>query len=68
MKSGLCLLGFLLLGSSVTGCASRNSPPPEFCAVAVAIYVGEEDVLSDKTADQILEHNMVGKRLCHWGE
>jgi len=36
--------------------------------VAVAIYVGEEDVLSDKTADQILEHNMVGKRLCHWGE
>ena len=43
----------LLLASSAIGCA-RSSPPPAFCAVALPIYVAEEDQFTDKTADQIL--------------
>jgi hypothetical protein len=34
--------------------------------VARAIYIGEEDVLSDQTARQILTHDEIGERLCGW--
>ncbi len=57
----------LLLASSAIGCAS-HSPPPAFCAVAAPIYVAQEDVFTDKTAEQVLEHNLIGQRLCRWGE
>lgn len=67
MKLGKRPLVALLLGLNVSGCAV-SSPPPAFCAVAVPIYVAEEDQFTDKTADQILEHNLVGKRLCRWEE
>lgn len=67
MKLGKRPLVALLLGLNVSGCAV-SSPPPAFCAVAVPIYVAEEDQFTDKTADQILEHNLVGQRLCKWGQ
>ena len=67
MKLDRCRLAVLVIASNVSGCAV-SSPPPAFCAVAVPIYVAEEDQFTDKTADQILEHNLVGKRLCRWGE
>lgn len=67
MKLGNRHLVVLLLASSAIGCA-RSSPPPAFCAVALPIYVAEEDQFTDKTADQILEHNLIGQRLCKWGQ
>ena len=44
----------LLLASSAIGCA-RSSPPPAFCAVALPIYVAEEDQFTDKTDDQMAD-------------
>ena len=67
MKFDKRRLAVLLLASSAIGCA-RSSPPPAFCAVALPIYVAEEDQFTDKTADQILEHNLIGQRLCKWGQ
>lgn len=67
MKLDRCRLAVLVIASSVTGCAS-HSPPPAFCAVAAPIYVAQEDVFTDKTAEQVLEHNLIGQRLCRWGE
>lgn len=67
MKLGRCPLVALVIASSVTGCAV-SSPPPAFCAVAAPIYVSQDDQFTDKTADQVLEHNLIGQRLCGWGE
>lgn len=57
----------------IAGCASREInadqvplPPPDYCALARPIYIGEEDTLSDETARQILAHNLLGERLCKW--
>lgn len=45
----------------------KNPDPRDFCLVGSAIYIGEEDQLTDKTAEQILSHNCTGQRLCGWG-
>lgn len=39
----------------------------DFCLVGKAIYIGEDDVLTDKTAEQIYTHDCTGQRLCGWG-
>lgn len=35
--------------------------------MANAIYIGKDDVLTDKTAEQIYTHDCTGQRLCGWG-
>jgi hypothetical protein len=38
----------------------------DFCMVSMPIFIGEADVLTDRTARQILTHNELGARLCDW--
>jgi hypothetical protein len=42
------------------------STVPDFCATAKPIYIGKNDVISDDTAQQILAHNLTGRKLCGW--
>lgn len=39
---------------------------PSFCSVTGPIMIGMEDVLTDQTARMVLNHNLVGRRLCGW--
>jgi hypothetical protein len=39
---------------------------PDFCATAKPIYVSKDDVITDMTAQQILAHNVLGRKLCGW--
>jgi hypothetical protein len=39
---------------------------PDFCATAKPIYIGKADVISDQTANEILAHNLTGRKLCGW--
>lgn len=54
------------MSCAVSGCVKKIDPAPSFCVVARAIYVGDDDVLSDQTARQILTHDEIGERLCGW--
>lgn len=66
MKLINSLMAALMISFAVSGCVNKIDPAPSFCAVARAIYIGEEDVLSDQTARQILTHDEIGERLCGW--
>lgn len=66
MKPINSLMVALLMSCAVSGCVKRIDPAPSFCAVARAIYIGDDDVLSDQTARQILTHDEIGERLCGW--
>jgi len=69
LKSVRCLLAGLLISCAATGCATTTAPvQPDFCATAKAIYVGKDDVITDATAREILEHNLTGQKLCGWGK
>ncbi|WPK20207.1 hypothetical protein [Salmonella phage SD-11_S17] len=50
----------------MVGCV-KTVNNPSFCQTARPIYVGEDDIFSTKTADQVLFHNCLGQRLCGWG-
>ena len=67
----LCLLAMLTVASVMAGCVtkptSKDPDPRDFCLVAKAIYFGKDDVLTDKTAEQIYTHDCTGQRLCGWG-
>lgn len=52
-----CLLVGLLGGCSVTGGG-------DFCAVYRPVFVGDGDVFTDKTAEQILRNNEIFKAVC----
>lgn len=60
---GLWLL--IALGLVLTGCAS-GSVRSTFCLIATPIYIHPSDVLSERTAVAILEHNERGAALCGW--
>lgn len=68
-KSASCRLAVLLTSFVVTGCATTKTPPanPDYCAVAKPLYIGKDDVITDATARDILEHNKTGQKLCGWG-
>lgn len=79
LKSKLsnCLLALLLTSFAVTGCATATpeqtavqkaiaATAPDFCATAKPIYIGKADVISDQTANEILAHNLTGRKLCGW--
>lgn len=64
----------LLLSSFVmTGCGTilnNDDAPakaaPDFCATASPIYIAKADQISDATAREILNHNLIGRKLCGW--
>jgi hypothetical protein len=75
--SGRCLKALLLLSCTMSGCGllgtSEDQLPdptkavaPDFCAIAKPIYVTKTDVFADATAQQILQHNKTGQKLCGW--
>jgi len=67
VKSISCLTVALLMSFVVTGC--ETTPPirhPDFCATAAPIFISKADVISDRTARRILEHNLSGRKLCGW--
>lgn len=64
------VLAVVIACFAMTGCVTNDVPVSDvagFCDNARPIYIGRADVLTDKTADQILAHNLVGSRLCDWG-
>lgn len=58
----------LATGLLLSGCCPIGHGTDSFCALARPIYVSRADVLSDGTARQIYDGNMVGKELCGWGK
>lgn len=63
-----CLLATLISVFGMAGCGNQTTTEPrDFCLVANAIYIGKDDVLTDKTAEQIYTHDCTGQRLCGWG-
>lgn len=70
------LPGLLLSIFGTTGCATPPTPiqkalaatQPDYCATAKPIYIAKEDVFTDATAREILEHNETGRNLCGWGK
>lgn len=67
----LCRLAKLIAVFVMVGCANQTpkseTSPRDFCLVASAIYIGDADKLTDKTAEQIYNHDCTGQRLCGWG-
>lgn len=57
------MLLLLLMTSAVSACAS-GSAVRDYCVLAGPIYVGREDVLSDETVRQILQHNESWEKIC----
>ncbi|HBX2589342.1 TPA: hypothetical protein MHT92_03010 [Klebsiella pneumoniae] len=58
-----CILSFSLIG-----CAIKKPVTIGFCDVSAPIYASRFDLMTPETERQILEHNLLGKRLCAWGK
>jgi hypothetical protein len=54
-------MALLLTGCGLTGRATDTA-----CVAFGPIYVSQQDTLTDGTAEQILAHNLTGKKLCGW--
>lgn len=52
-----------LVNLLLTGCAN-SGPVIDFCAVVDPIYVSKSDVLTEDTAQQILDHNVFWDKEC----
>lgn len=63
MKSTALSLALMI---PLLSCARSGPDPPTACATWRPILIGQEDVLSRETAEQILAHNLTGRRLCGW--
>ncbi|PWC89850.1 hypothetical protein TSH100_04230 [Azospirillum sp. TSH100] len=50
----------------LTGCATAGPGTEGACAAFRPIYISRADQLSEGTAEQLLEHNETGARLCGW--
>jgi len=55
----------LLLASCATGPATE---PNSGCEWLKPIYPSQDDVLTDGTARQILDHDEAGKQICGWSK
>ncbi len=66
MKSKIRTVALLLMAMQLNACAMTGRVTDSFCAIGRPIYVSKQDVLTDGTARQILDHNEVGKDLCGW--
>lgn len=50
----------------LTSCAKIGRANNSYCQIAKPIYIAPEDVLTDTTAREVLEHNRTGKKICGW--
>jgi hypothetical protein len=50
----------------LTSCAAIGRANNSYCQIAKPIYISQDDVLSDATAREVLEHNRTGKKICGW--
>ena len=62
----LSLLATLAAALLLNACAINGRVTDSFCAIGRPIYISKQDVLTDGTARQIVDHNEVGKMLCGW--
>ena len=56
-----------MLSLLLIGCVIK--PPAQgvlFCDAANPIYVSNDDFMTEETEREILFHNTMGERLCHW--
>jgi hypothetical protein len=58
---GLCLVAMLL-----SSCGRIGQGTSDYCRIAKPIFVSKDDMLTDGTARQILEHDLTGHGLCGW--
>lgn len=61
----MSVLRWALLAILLTSCV-HDGNGGDFCLNASPIYIDETDVLTDRTAEQILSLNEVGAKLCGW--
>lgn len=66
MKSKIRTAVLLLMAMQLSACAMTGRVTDSYCAIGRTIYISKQDVLTDGTARQILDHNEVGKALCGW--
>ena len=51
----------------LTGCVIKPQQGRLFCETANPIYLSKEDTLTQESKRQILAHDIVGERVCGWG-
>ncbi|CAM6645456.1 Lipoprotein [Klebsiella pneumoniae] len=52
----------------LTGCVIKPQQGLLFCETANPIYLSKEDQLTQESKRQILAHDIVGERVCGWGQ
>lgn len=52
----------------LTGCEIKPQRGVLFCEIANPIYLSKEDKLTHESKRQVLTHNLIGERICGWGE
>ncbi len=60
------LTALILIGALTAGCATVPRHLRSDCDWAEPIRPSRNDVLSDGTLAQIVAHNEIGERVCHW--
>lgn len=69
MRKPLVILSALILPAALMGCVTTTSlsapTSAPFCQAAQPIRWSARD--TDKTIEQVKEHNAVGRELCGWG-
>jgi hypothetical protein len=55
-----------VLAALLAGCAGSGAATDAACAAFRPVYVGQADVLTAATAEQLLSHNITGAKLCGW--
>lgn len=58
----------LCLAAALTSCSGTGlaTKPETACAAFKPILVSHADILTPETADEILSHNLTGRKLCGW--
>ncbi len=63
---GLMTICAGILLALLTGCATNGAGTEGGCAAFRPIYTSRADMLTDRTAEQLLAHNLAGVHLCGW--
>lgn len=61
------LAPLLVSCASMAGYGTEAQLRQATCSAWAPIYASRQDVLTDGTARQVLQHNETGRRLCGWG-
>lgn len=62
------MIAVLTLSLPLTGCEIRRPEGLLFCDLASPIYISREDTLTQESKRQILAHDIIGERVCGWGQ